>query len=847
MLLLSEQSLLVTCVALCRVGWKQLFLKLYRYDPRRLRPHACVPLRLLSQITFPSGLLSFPFAPEPARNQAQSIHEVSLVTSAPRRPSARVDKHEPYHSGHSEKAPSSLSVTQRAKAQPASCPSSPPRKPSTILAMQVAECKMKPTSLRSSSSFMLSEPNSPSQSRVQSPTQSESSQLRLLSSPVLPYANETPNRSLDSSRSSRQAIARYINVGMHRPLSSVPSDERINPRGVRDTFGLPASLAGSTENTSCGSPSIGESALLFASPFSWDTMDGKEEPDDDLHRPDDPIGPTTGFWGAVIRMRGFLNVGVLLVLASVLLLLFAGFPILSYYTRHHETTKGGFNLGGANASGQIGSIPGMRSTLIDPDTPQEFYTTLSPDGTKTLKLVFSDEFNTPGRSFYPGDDPFWEASDLHYWATNNYEWYSPEAVGTNNGKLEITLAEAPTNDLYFRGGFLTSWNKFCFTGGYLVASVQLPGYANVAGLWPAFWAMGNLGRAGYGATTDGTWPYSYTACDVGTLLNQTDADGNPAAVATGGDVMWNRKYGSKALSFLPGQRLSACTCPGEDHPGPKLSDGSWAGRSAPEIDVFEAQVDGTLGMTVSQSMQTAPFNMYYNLTNSSGPAYEFYKELSHINIYNGQNDQQALSGISLASQEAVQRGGNDSYAIYGFDWSPGMSGHIDWVSDGQHAWRANAAALEGDPVSQISARPVPEEPMYIIFNLGISENFGHPEWDKVRFPATMKVDWVRVYQDENAENVGCDPPDHPTAAYIERHHEAYYNANYTVWGGKPEEGGYGGLWPRNRLYPDGCNAPTSTEPGSPVKPYPQASPVPSSEIALGQSRRRKRRRHHWKT
>lgn len=46
------------------------------------------------------------------------------------------------------------------------------------------------------------------------------------------------------------------------------------------------------------------------------------------------------------------------------------------------------------------------------------------------------------------------------------------------------------------------------------------------------------------------------------------------------------------LSFLPGQRLSRCTCD-EDadmHPGPKHSNGEFVGRSAPEIDIFEAQV-----------------------------------------------------------------------------------------------------------------------------------------------------------------------------------------------------------------------------------------------------------------
>lgn len=46
-------------------------------------------------------------------------------------------------------------------------------------------------------------------------------------------------------------------------------------------------------------------------------------------------------------------------------------------------------------------------------------------------------------------------------------------------------------------------NKFCFTGGYVETSVQLPGANNVLGFWPAVWTMGNLGRAGYGASLDG--------------------------------------------------------------------------------------------------------------------------------------------------------------------------------------------------------------------------------------------------------------------------------------------------------------------------------------------------------
>ncbi|KAG6840352.1 hypothetical protein C0991_007279 [Blastosporella zonata] len=135
--------------------------------------------------------------------------------------------------------------------------------------------------------------------------------------------------------------------------------------------------------------------------------------------------------------------------------------------------------------------------LIDLETPKEAYTKPSyTDPAKKLQLVFSDEFNTDGRTFYPGDDPYWEAVDLHYWA----------------------------------------------------------------------------------------WPYTYDSCDVGTVANQS-VNGLPVSATINGDT----KAGG-ALSYLPGQRLSRCTCPGEAHPGPMHQDGTFVGRSAPEIDVFEAQV-----------------------------------------------------------------------------------------------------------------------------------------------------------------------------------------------------------------------------------------------------------------
>ena len=143
--------------------------------------------------------------------------------------------------------------------------------------------------------------------------------------------------------------------------------------------------------------------------------------------------------------------------------------------------------------------------LIDVDTPEEHWTKPSYyDSSQELQLVFSDEFNVDGRTFYPGDDPYWEAVDLHYWATGNLEWYDPVAITTSNGALEITLSETPNHNLNYTGGMMTTWNKFCFTGGLFEANVSLPGSPNIFGLWPALWSMGNLGRAGYGASLEGT-------------------------------------------------------------------------------------------------------------------------------------------------------------------------------------------------------------------------------------------------------------------------------------------------------------------------------------------------------
>lgn len=53
-------------------------------------------------------------------------------------------------------------------------------------------------------------------------------------------------------------------------------------------------------------------------------------------------------------------------------------------------------------------------------------------------------------------------------------------------------------------------------------------------------------------------------------------------------------------------------------------------------------------------------------------------------------------------------------------------------------------------------------------NLGMSTNFGPVDLENLPFPATMKVDYIRIYQDPDNINYGCDPDDFPTSAYIKQ-------------------------------------------------------------------------------
>ena len=83
-------------------------------------------------------------------------------------------------------------------------------------------------------------------------------------------------------------------------------------------------------------------------------------------------------------------------------------------------------------------------------------------------------------------------------------------------------------------------------------------------------------------------------------------------------------------------------------------------------------------------------------------------------------------------------------------------------------------------------------------NLGLSPSFCAPhnaDFSTPTYPALMLVDYVRVYQSSNAHNIGSDPPDRPTKAYIDAYPGAYTIPNFTLCG----SGQFNQPQPKNRL------------------------------------------------
>jgi beta-glucanase (GH16 family) len=125
-------------------------------------------------------------------------------------------------------------------------------------------------------------------------------------------------------------------------------------------------------------------------------------------------------------------------------------------------------------------------------------------------------------------------------------------------------------------------------------------------------------------------------------------------------------------------------------------DGTYVGRSAPEIDLIEATVEHGIGV-VSQSSQVAPFDASYQWNNAS----ENYKignsSRTALNTYLGGVFQQAVSAVT-ATNKGCYEVGTGCYSTYMFEYKPGFDGAVSAACSVSERQDAGCAADTNLPI-----------------------------------------------------------------------------------------------------------------------------------------------------
>ncbi len=238
----------------------------------------------------------------------------------------------------------------------------------------------------------------------------------------------------------------------------------------------------------------------------------------------------------------------------------------------------------------------------------------------------------------------------------------------------------------YQSGMIQGWNKFCFTGGIVEISAQLPGHAEIGGLWPAMWMLGNLARATYVGSSNNIWPWSYNTCNK---------------------------------ELQPKQLISACNT--VNH----FDLLSKQGRGSPEIDILEAMAgkEKLINTPInrpyySASLQVSPGIKSYRPNTAQPPQpglwYDhdlYYGKNSSLNIFfygmhlEASTERQSYFTDALSANRDLQLTHFMKQHKYRLEWKIGRNGYISWYLDNELVYHIDANALN------ITGAIIPEEPM----------------------------------------------------------------------------------------------------------------------------------------
>lgn len=182
---------------------------------------------------------------------------------------------------------------------------------------------------------------------------------------------------------------------------------------------------------------------LGAPTYDFPLFSDQKEDDDEMHMPqwDDDIRLKPKFKDHFTRNNVCSTIGMVLMMAG-LLCVFVILPVVSYTTSgilnyEYETPLDQMPTNAkyvpqewAQVNNETyGLMKNVRTGLIDPDTPSSAKTKTGIRGDE-YKLVFSEEFNDDNMTFYEGDHPYFFGFDGWYGATQDLEWYDPDALNT---------------------------------------------------------------------------------------------------------------------------------------------------------------------------------------------------------------------------------------------------------------------------------------------------------------------------------------------------------------------------------------------------------------------------------
>eukprot|EP00566_Odontella_aurita_P007245 CAMPEP_0113567588 /NCGR_PEP_ID=MMETSP0015_2-20120614/23356_1 /TAXON_ID=2838 /ORGANISM="Odontella" /LENGTH=717 /DNA_ID=CAMNT_0000469993 /DNA_START=237 /DNA_END=2390 /DNA_ORIENTATION=+ /assembly_acc=CAM_ASM_000160 len=411
---------------------------------------------------------------------------------------------------------------------------------------------------------------------------------------------------------------------------------------------------------------------------------------------------------------------------------------------------------------------------IDPDTPEEARTTKSlVDGT-TYKLIMSDEFNVPNRSFVDGHDPMWTSLDKpddDYAASGggSLHFYNSTMVTTDEdgmlrisskiGKTEWNRYDAVDREWkhetkHYKSGMVQSWDKFCFTGGIVEFDVVLPGDPFIGGLWPAVWMLGNLGRATYLASTNNIWPWSYDTCDRERQEAQSVSACNEA-----NHYGLNPRQGRGAteIDIIEGMMGDSGGPLADTVPAVDLPYVDMTLQVAPGIQTNRPQPGSAVlrNNTVSKSGHTELLaqTWYEGLETKGNTSLNPFFYGTHMDVTKKgepvtRNAKQAFQADAVGSLQQMTSSHFKKPHTFRLEWQPGNGGRLDWFTKGYRTgsdsdmdgvtgdgdgpdW-IHAYSIKHESINSLMGSVIPNEPSYLILNTAISSTWGFPydapEW-----------------------------------------------------------------------------------------------------------------------